>query len=273
MTTTHHCSTAIPHRTAGASRSPAMPRIEHSSRQVKAAPRGAPSSTKLVRRWREVVRVEHLRRDLPATSSIAARDEIRLRFEAAWERLADVLDPVITRQAYIAANRSYIRPLEVSEVVQEAYLRLLKNGASNMTRCAASTDAQLVVYLGRVCSSCVADLMRLRGASKRGEDATVSLRHDAEEKTADPLQDVEMQAICRSELAGFRRAISTCAAATNRHSARNRWILEETLIFGRRSTEFASDLGMTPSSVNSVVFRLRRSLRQSGWPVASQCSR
>lgn len=215
-------------------------------------------STKLLRLWRQAaVSVQHQN---------AERDQL-------WERLAKKLQPILVAKLRRNCRENSADFLDLEEVVQEVFLRLLKGEGRVMRRCKAVNDFQLQSYLNRVCDTCLADLIRFRQAGKRGFKDTVPYNGCYEQWVPDYSQDLERTMICRSELAGFFRAIRRCARRSAQHGGRNSWIFEEVFVQGRGSRELALQLGLCASTVDSVVSRMRRDLRAKGWNVAPRIAR
>jgi RNA polymerase sigma factor (sigma-70 family) len=159
------------------------------------------------------------------------------------------------------------RAEQVEEVMQEVYCRLLDGGGRRLSACHAESEGQAVTYLGRVVERVVIDQLRKRLAAKRGVGQTVRLdgpgvRHLLEQKV-DPAGTPEDQLLAAER----RRLVLAHWRDIGREmqGRRNLRILRLALIEGWSSREIARTLGkLAPSSVDSVVHRLRRRLSEEG---------
>ena len=155
---------------------------------------------------------------------------------------------------------------QVEEVVQEVYCRLLDDDGRRLTACHAESEGQAVSYLARVVERVVIDQIRKRLAAKRGGGRTVGLGPEERrllECRADPAGTPEDRLLAAER----RRLVLAHWRDIGREmqGRRNLRILRLALIEGWSSREIARTLGkLAPSSVDSVVHRLRRRLSEEG---------
>jgi RNA polymerase sigma factor (sigma-70 family) len=156
---------------------------------------------------------------------------------------------------------------QVEDVVQEVYCRLLDGGGRRLTACHAESEGQAVSYLARVVERVVIDQVRKRLAAKRGAGRTVASAGpqakrllERKEDPAGTPEDRLLAAERRRLVLAHWRDIGSAP-----QGRRNLRILRLALIEGWSSREIARTLGkLAPSSVDSVVHRLRRRLSEEG---------
>lgn len=155
---------------------------------------------------------------------------------------------------------------QVEEVVQEVYCRLLSEGGRRLAACRAGSEGEAVSYLGRVVERVVVDLYRKKKATKRGggrltpvapaERRLLRAAIDPKGNPEERLLAAERRRILLDQWREIGKAIQ---------GKRNLRILRLALIEGWSSREIARELGkIRPSSVDSVVHRLRRRLAEEG---------
>jgi RNA polymerase sigma factor (sigma-70 family) len=190
-------------------------------------------------------------RGLPSGEEIVRRFGGRLEAKA-WRALAQLGETP--------------RADQVEEVLQEVYCRLLDRDA--LTACRAANEAQAVSYLFRVVESVVFDQLRLGRAAKRGGGWAARSMPSAEERRllrskVDPggtPEDRLLAAEQRRLLFARWRDIGN-----EMQGERNLQILRLALIEGWSSREIGRTHKLAPSSVDTVVHRLRRRLSEDGY--------
>ncbi len=182
-----------------------------------------------------------------------------------WARLLERVDRRIL--AFLGAKLALMGQRAdqdmVEELRQEVYLRLVQRGRRALRRCRATTDGQVFAYLYRVCGSVAVDQVRCRLAAKRGRGRTLSL--EARSPCPDP-RGGELSALdsvhssqLRDRLRGAFRDLYPSPLAS-----RNRWIFERVVIEGWTSPEVAPMVGLRPTSVDSLVHRMKKRLGEAG---------
>lgn len=154
-------------------------------------------------------------------------------------------------------------PVEVAELVQEVYCRVLQRRAPRgLTRWPAP---QLWGYLQRIARSVVVDELRNRCAQKRGgsrqateESGPASVVYSLPTRPPEPTPEELL--IARDGAAALGRRVFELGGAE--HGARNLRILVLAAIEGCTAAEISRRLAgdLTASSVHTVLHRLRRQL-------------
>jgi DNA-directed RNA polymerase specialized sigma24 family protein len=155
---------------------------------------------------------------------------------------------------------------QVEEVVQEVYCRLLADGGRRLAACRAGSEGQAVSYLGRVVERVVLDQFRKRRAAKRGGGRLTPFTPAVGPPPRPPAHPPRHPA-ARLLAAERRRLLLDQWREIGREvqGERNLRILRLALIEGWSSEEIARSLGkLRPSSVDSVVHRLRRRFAEEG---------
>jgi RNA polymerase sigma factor (sigma-70 family) len=156
---------------------------------------------------------------------------------------------------------------QVEEVVQEVYCRLLDGGGRRLSACHAESEGQAVSYLARVVERVVIDQVRKRLAAKRGAGQTVASAGPQAKRLLERKEDPAGTPEDRLLAAERRRLVLAHwrDIGSQPQGRRNLRILRLALIEGWSSREIARTLGkLAPSSVDSVVHRLRRRLSEEG---------
>ncbi len=190
-------------------------------------------------------------RGLPSGEEIVRRFGRRLEAKA-WRALAQLGETP--------------RADQVEEVLQEVYCRLLDRDA--LTACRAANEGQAVSYLFRVVDSVVFDQMRRGRAAKRGGGwATRSMPSAAERRLLRSKVDPGGTPEDRLLAAEQRRLLFARwrDIGNEMQGERNLRILRLALIEGWSSREIARTHKLSPSSVDTVVHRLRRRLSEDGY--------
>jgi RNA polymerase sigma factor (sigma-70 family) len=187
---------------------------------------------------------------------------------AAWERFAREQGHELRRCVTRAMRRVGWRPdpTDVDELVQETYCRVLGNTVP--ADVSSWLPAVLWAYLNRIAHSVVVDELRTRRAVKRGgglagEATRATMPHAREERPASA-PSPEDRLIARERGAAMRHRVRELGGPE--HGPRNLRILELSAIEGYTAREISHRLGgaLTPSSVHTVLSRLRRELAAAG---------
>ncbi len=151
----------------------------------------------------------------------------------------------------------------VAEALQEVYCQLLDNDGRHLRNFRGVRESELSNYLARITESVVRDLLRRRRALKRGGGFRRVRLVDKAETLPDPFDTrycPERQTLARDQLRVlFARYRSQ---GPSHRQERNLRILLWSLVDGRTSREIAAALPErpSPSSVNSLLYRLRKRL-------------
>jgi RNA polymerase sigma factor (sigma-70 family) len=154
---------------------------------------------------------------------------------------------------------------QVEEVLQEVYCRLLDRDA--LTTCRAASEAQAVAYLFRVVESVVVDQLRLGHAAKRGGGPARRMAGAEERRLLKSKVDPGGTPEDRLLAAERRRLLLAHwrDLGNEVQGERNLRILRLALIEGWSSEEIARIHKLKPSSIDTVVHRLRRRLSEGGF--------
>lgn len=185
---------------------------------------------------------------------------------SAWDELVERVGPYLEICVRRSLRRLEVAPRdgEVEEVVQEIYFRLLDHGGRRLRSFAGHHAGQGQAFLRQVAHRVILDRVRHAEACKRSGKGSGNLsramRLPASELGFRPHGDPERHLLARERM---RELFERCrAAGGRRHQDRNLHILQLALVEGRSSREISHKLGgrLTPSSVDSVIHRLRRRL-------------
>lgn len=149
-------------------------------------------------------------------------------------------------------------PADVEELVQEVYCRLLER-PRNVTALREASPPARWAYLHRIVRSVVVDALRGRAAKKRGGAVRVE-HHEALLHRRAPGASPEERLVARERARELRRRV--CELGGPEHGARNVRILELSAVEGCTAAEISRRMAgaLTPSSVHTVLHRLRRQL-------------
>jgi RNA polymerase sigma factor (sigma-70 family) len=157
------------------------------------------------------------------------------------------------------------------DLLQEVYFRLLEKQGQRLRRCRAQGQQAVGAYLSRIAESVVIDHLRAEAATKRGRGRVVSDAGDGElgpfERAPDRGPSPEERVLLREKRRLFARH---CRDAVGpRHATRDLRVLYLAFFEGWTSGEISGRLGggLTPSSVDSLLHRLKRRLARAGLQV------
>jgi RNA polymerase sigma factor (sigma-70 family) len=206
-------------------------------------------------------------RQEPARQEQSCREQARAVEPASWDAFWDAFVRRHGRELQRAVAGAMARcglrpePEQVEELVQEVYCRLL---ARRTAAVADRPPAQLWAYLHRIARSVVVDELRSRLAGKRGGG-------QCREQPVETLVDRPAPGMSPEELllAGERAELLRQRVRRlypGAQGERNLRVLELAVLEGMTSGEISRRLGgeLTPSSVHTVLHRLRRHLAAAG---------
>jgi RNA polymerase sigma factor (sigma-70 family) len=189
------------------------------------------------------------------------------RDDRAWDEFVRRFQPRLR-----AAVRRVLRRLDhpaaldaVEDLVQDVYCRLLERGAGSFR---GDSEGEVLTYLQRVCESVVVDRLRCRATAKRGGRTRFVELHEGEGTLAEVVADggSSPEARClHRELRGL--LLDGCRDGVDGPwRERNLAIFELAVLDGWTSREIAQgfDCGLKVGSIDSVVHRQRRKLKQRG---------
>ena len=151
------------------------------------------------------------------------------------------------------------RPDEVFERVQEVYCRLLQGGPRRLGRLRRIRPKSVLVYLGRVADSVIADEMRAAHAVKRGGAGSGAHCRPVQEHERNP-EAVLLRSERRRLLA--RRLLDLAdVRGLPRRDVRILWLA---VMEGWRSRDLARAFELKPRTVDTLLHRVRRQLGPQG---------
>lgn len=158
-------------------------------------------------------------------------------------------------------------PALIEDLVQDAYCRLLEDGGRRLGTFRGTLPAELGAWLRRLAERTALDHLRAAAAWKRGGATTLVphdlLEDDPSDPSTCPLRRVEQ----RERLRHFVRRCKEIPGGE-----RGLRILGLVLAAGWTSRELARASGgsLSSSGIDSLVYRLRRRLRDQGLAVAAR---
>jgi RNA polymerase sigma factor (sigma-70 family) len=187
-----------------------------------------------------------------------------------WEDLVRRFEPDLRARVRRALWSAGVLPgpEQVDDLLQEVYCRLLANGGRRLRLFRGEGEEEMSAYLGRIAERVVADQMRTTRTLKRGRGRLLvfgpAAGEDAVARAVDPRGTPEDQLLAAERHRHFRAVCQRLLPGPT--AARDTRVLELALLGGWSSREIARALGgrLAPSSVDSLVYRLRRRLAQSG---------
>ncbi len=160
---------------------------------------------------------------------------------------------------------------ERQDLLQEVYLRLLDKQGHRLRRCQGRGDRAVGAYLSKIAESAVFDHLRAEAAAKRGRGCLVEGAGDGDE---DPFEGAVGPGPSPEEMLLSRERrrlfLGHCRNALSaRHTRRDLRVLFLAFFEGWTSREISQRLGggLTPSSVDSLLHRLKRRLARVGLQV------
>jgi len=152
----------------------------------------------------------------------------------------------------------------VAEQLQEVYCRLLEAGGRVLLRFRGRSDEELSAYLGRVAETVVVDRLRASRAAKRGGDRVRAAAASELARAAGADESPEERVLRRERHRLFLRRCRELVGGER--PGRSVRVLRLALLEGWSSSEISTALGgaVAPSSVDSLVYRVRRRLAAAG---------
>ena len=158
---------------------------------------------------------------------------------------------------------------ERQDLLQETYFRLLEGEGRRLRRCRGEVEGAIAVYLGKVAESVVIDYLRGRSAAKRGRGVLVELPArddgvDLAESVLDTRRTPEERLLERERRLRFLASCRKLVGKENQH--RDLRVLYLAFFEGWTSREICRRVGhgMKPSTVDSLIHRLKKRLAASG---------
>ena len=189
----------------------------------------------------------------------------------AWGELVQRYGPAIeagVRRALRRSGCAEAGPDRVEDLVQECYCRLLEARGRRLRSFRGSEEAELRVWLRNVAERSSLDRLRSALADKRGHRRLRPVPGRWDQRfVADPQASPERRLLGRERLRLVTRSWRSLA-----RSEREARVLRLVFLAGLSSREIAEASGgaLTPSSVDTVVFRFRRRLKAEGLPVPAR---
>lgn len=185
----------------------------------------------------------------------------------AWGALVHRCGPAIeagVRRALRRTGHAEPDPAAVEDLVQEVYCRLLERGGRRLRSFRGSTDAEVRTWLRCLAQRTACDRLRSAEAAKRGRRVTVARGLRVGGSQIDATASPERHLLGRERLRALTRGWRRLAGGE-----REARIVRQVFFGGMTSREVsdASGGGLSPSSVDSVVFRFRKRLAREGLPV------
>jgi len=190
-----------------------------------------------------------------------------------WEEFVDRYRHRLTtgiRRALRRAGTVVVRE-DYEDLLQNVYCRLLEQSGRRLRRCRGGGEQAVGAYLARIAESVTIDHLRALGAAKRGRHRLVNIRPDAWgdplTRAVDPLPTPEERMLRRERWQVF---YGRCREVVGTNSPRRDLkVLHLALFEGLSSREISERLGggLRPTSVDSLIFRLRRRLSRVGLPL------
>jgi RNA polymerase sigma factor (sigma-70 family) len=153
----------------------------------------------------------------------------------------------------------------VEDLVQDVYCRLLERGAGSFR---GDSEGEVLNYLHRVCESVVVDRLRGRATAKRGGRARFVELGESDGALVEVIADGGSSPEARCLNRELRGLFLDCCRGLMEGPwrERNLAIFELAVLDGWTSREIAQsfDCGLKTGSIDSVVHRQRRKLKQRG---------
>ena len=186
-----------------------------------------------------------------------------------WEEFLDRFGLRMRNGLKRALRRSGARLAdgELEDLYQEVLCKLLDQDRRRLAGCRATEERSIGAYLGRVAESVVFDHLRSKGAVKRGRRVLVRPRRSVSqiaERAVDPAASPEERLLARERRRAF---LARCREVVGpRSPRRDLEVLYLAFLEGLSSREISRRVGrgLTPSSVDSLVHRIKRRMRARG---------
>ncbi len=200
----------------------------------------------------------------------------------AWGKFRRLYEPRLIAGVRRGLRRTGLwnPPVELEDLLQEVYCKLLDNGGRYLLRCRGGAEEAVSAYLGRVAETVAIDRVRAEIAAKRGRGRLVRLPPDRGAlDTVDPGKGPEQLLLERECSSVFLRRCREVVGP--RQVTRDLRVLYLACVEGWCSRDIARALGqgLTASSIDSLVHRARKRLAAKGIgvpargrPVAIACA-
>lgn len=187
-----------------------------------------------------------------------------------WDEFLRRFQSRLRAGVYRALARCDVDPNshEREDLIQEVFCRLLERRCRCLRLCRGEGESSVGAYLGRVAENVVVDRIRAAAAAKRGRDQLVDRgpesRFDPLVIAADRRPSPEERLIARERVDAFLHGLRQALGAA---SPQRDWqIFCMAVVEGRSSREICLAIGggLKPSTVDSLIHRLRRRLARRG---------
>lgn len=191
----------------------------------------------------------------------------------AWACFVERYGPAIecgVRRALRRVGEPAPDAVDRQDLIQECYCRLLERDCRRLVSLRACAEPEVRGWLVRFAERSTRDRLRWARAEKRSSRRSISLAAPGRSgRLPDPVGSPERLAIGRQTLRQFARRCRRLAP--NERDARILWLV---FFAGLTSREVAamSQGALSPSSVDSIVYRFRRRLARKGLPVPTRTS-
>ncbi len=177
------------------------------------------------------------------------------------ERFQRAIFKYLLRALHFHSKRDDVKEL-VSDLGQEVYVRLVQNKGNMLRSFRGETDFSVMAFLGRVCTSVVADHLRREGSDKRLGDNIVSIEEAREmiESSRHKREDLDLGSIL--SWIDIERIVA--ADPDHKNAQRNALIFKLHYIDGLTTEEIACYRGfdLSDSGVEAVLVRLRKRIKR-----------
>lgn len=186
---------------------------------------------------------------------------------AAWNEFVARFEGSLRRGVAIAlTGRRGHRRVQMEDLLQEVYYRLLEGRARRLRRCRERDETAIRAYLVRLARNVAIDYLRARRTVRRGRHHVLlqSPAGTGVDLAPDRRPSIEDRLILRQQ---GRRFLRSCRrAAAGRSENRNVRILALAFLAGLTSREISRRLGLalSPGSIDSLISRARRKLEAEG---------
>ena len=159
-------------------------------------------------------------------------------------------------------------PADIEDLLQEVYCKLLDSGGKVLRNCHGRHGNEVSAYLGRVAESVVLDYLRASAAEKRGKELVIQQKPEQEFELCDLAADrgpSPEERILNRERRDL--VLSRCRKKSSGASAtKDLWVFYLAFFEGWTSREISKHVrgGLTPSSVDCALHRLRKRLAVQG---------